>query len=272
MISERFDTPGAVALDVKCAEGEIELETTDTAVTEVEVDARGSDEAVRDLLEATRVELRNGREVIVHVPRRSGIFRRNVDVRIAIRAPEGADVRVAAAAADTRGRGRFGAFDVNSASGDVEVTAVAELEAKSASGDVRVGEVAGSASVNTASGDVTLGRVGGALSANSASGDVTVREAAAEATVSTASGDVGLDAVVQGRVKLRSASGDLEVGIARGSSVWVDARSLSGDTTSEVELGEGEPAGETGPLVQLQAMTMSGDVTIRRAVERSVAG
>jgi DUF4097 and DUF4098 domain-containing protein YvlB len=265
MIRERFETPDEVVLDVRCAEGEIEFEATDGAVTEVEVDARGSEEAVRELLEATRVELREGREVIVHVPKRGGLFRRSVEVWIAIRAPQGADVRVAAASADTRARGRFGVFAVQSASGDVDVSAAGELDAKTASGDVRAEEVEGSATVTTGSGDVTLGRVGATLSANSASGDVSVREAAADATVSTASGDVGLAAVVDGRVKVRSASGDLEVGIAKGSNVWVDARSLSGETTSEVELGDREPAGEGGPLVELQAMTMSGDVSIVRA-------
>jgi hypothetical protein len=265
MISERFETPGDVRLEVRCAEGDIELEAAEgVGVTEVEVDAHGSDDAVRELLEATRVELRDGRELIVHVPKRGGLFRRSLDVRIAIRAPEGADVRIDAASADTRARGRFGAFAANCASGDVEAASVRELNVKSASGDVRVAEVEGAVGVNTASGDVTLGRVGGTLTVNSASGDVSVREAAADATVSTASGDVAVGAVVQGRVKLRSASGDLEVGIAKGSSVWVDARSLSGDTTSEVELGDGAPADEGGPLVELQAMTMSGDVSIVR--------
>jgi DUF4097 and DUF4098 domain-containing protein YvlB len=269
MISERFETPGPVAVEVRCAEGDIELEAQPgTAVTEVEVDARGSDDGAQELLEATRVELREargGHEVIVHVPKRSGIFRRSVDARIVVRAPEGADVRVDAATADMRARGRFGSFFVQSASGDVDVEAVGELNVKTASGGVRVGDVAGAASLNTASGDMILGRVGGALTVNSASGDVSVREAAADATVSTASGDVRVDALVQGRAKLRSASGDLTAGIVKGSTVWVDARSMSGDTTSELELGDAQPAEEGGPVVELQAMTMSGDITIVRA-------
>jgi hypothetical protein len=67
-------------------------------------------------------------------------------------------------------------------------------------------------------------------------------------------------------VKVHSASGDIEVGIAKGSRLWVDAQSLSGETSSELELGTGEPVeGDEGPLVELRAQTMSGDISVRRA-------
>jgi DUF4097 and DUF4098 domain-containing protein YvlB len=263
MIRERFETPGAVALDISCAEGEIEIETTESAATEVEVDA--SDE----LLEAARVEHSDaaGRhEVVVRIPKRGGLFRRGGHVHVTVRAPEGADLRVDAASADTRARGRFGSAVVQAASGDVGLPAVAEAVVKTASGDVEVENAAGDVTVSTASGDVRVGRVGGSTTVRSASGDVTVREAASDVGISTASGDQTIGAVVQGRVELRSASGDVRVGIARGSGVWVDARSMSGDTTSELELGDAEPqSDESGPLVELSAISMSGDVQIARA-------
>jgi len=268
MINERFETPGRVALDLRLAEGEIEIETSETGTTEVAVDARGSDDAVRELLEATRIEHRQSgdrHEVRVLVPKQRGFFRRSVDVEITVRAPHGADLRAQAASADTYGRGRFGSVAVESASGDVELGATEDAAVKSASGDVRIESTGGDASVSTASGDVTLGPVAGLVNVKSASGDVSVREAASDVSVSTASGDVVLGAVVRGRVELRTASGDLEVGIAKGSNVWVDARSLSGDTSSELELGEAEPTGVEGPVVEVRAVSMSGDVKIVRA-------
>ena len=65
-------------------------------------------------------------------------------------------------------------------------------------------------------------------------------------------------------VELASASGDIRVGIKQGSRLWVDARSMSGDVTSELEVGDEEP-GEDGPLVELKVTAMSGDVQVVRA-------
>ena len=66
-----------------------------------------------------------------------------------------------------------------------------------------------------------------------------------------------------GRVELSSASGDLEVGIARGAGVWLDVTSVSGTTSSELAIGEAEPAG--GAPIQLVARTLSGDIRLTRA-------
>lgn len=273
MISERFETPGDVALDIRNGDGEVELEAVDARVTEVEVDARGAEDDVRELLAGTRVEHRrrgDRDEVRVQVPKRGGLFRRSLDVRVVVRAPEGAAVRVKAASADTHARGRFGSVAVDSASGDVELGAVSDADVNVASGDVEIEAVDAVAAIDSASGDVTIGRVGGALTVNSASGNVVVHEAAKDVAVSTASGGQRVGAVSEGRVRLRAASGDIEVGIAKGSNVWIDARSLSGETTSELELGDAEPTEEAGPLVELQAMSMSGDVRIVRAPAPSV--
>lgn len=268
MIDERFDTPGKVALDLRLAGGRIEIETSETETTEISVEAHGADDAVRELLEATKVEHhRSGdrHEVRVHVPRQRGLFRRSVDVEIAVRAPHGADLRTQAASADTYGRGRLGTVAAESASGDVQLGSTEDAAVKSASGDVQIDSVAGDATISTASGDVRLGSVAGTSSVKSASGDVTVGQAGSGVSVSTASGDVQLRTVARGRVELRSASGDVEIGIAKGSNVWVDARSMSGDMSSELELGEVEPSGDEGPLVEVRAVSMSGDVKILRA-------
>src|SRR5215218_1618141 len=98
--------------------------------------------------------------------------------------------------------------------------------------------------IDIASGDVSLDQVAAAARIHSASGDVDVRESSA--------------------ARINSASGDVEVGIAKGSRLWVDAQSLSGSTSSELEL-EGAPADDEGPLVELRAQTMSGDIAVRRA-------
>jgi len=99
---------------------------------------------------------------------------------------------------------------------------------------------------------------------NTASGDVKFEQIEGEARIDSASGDVQIERV--GSAKMNSASGDVDVGIAKGSRLWVEAQSLSGDTSSELELESGSPvASDEGPLVELKARTLSGDINVRRA-------
>jgi DUF4097 and DUF4098 domain-containing protein YvlB len=271
MRKETFETPGEVTLDIRVAQGRVELEAVPGSTTEVELDAHGHDDEVRELLADARIEARErrgGHEVAVHVDdRKHGFsFWRKVEVRLMIRAPEGANVNFEGASADVRGRGRFGALDANSASGDIEFEELSgEARINSASGDVSVRAVDGIAEINTASGDVDLGRVAGSINAKTASGDVHVDEAGAGVKIRTASGDQQIGGVTAGSVELQSMSGDISVGIRRGSNVWVDARAMSGDLSSELELGDEQPTDDAGPLVELSAASMSGDVRVVRA-------
>ena len=236
MRRETFPESGPLRLDLSLPAGEIELEAVPAGETVVELElVRGSDAAVDE----ARVELR-GDELVVKVDHP------NAEVRLRLEVPEGSALQAKTASGDVRARGRLGDAGVKSASGDVKLDAVDSLEAKLASGDLEVGQVAGDARVDSASGDVELGEAGGGV------------------TVRTASGDQEVRSVAEGKVELASASGDIRVGIKQGSRLWVDARSMSGDVTSELEVGDEEP-GEDGPLVELKVTAMSGDVQVVRA-------
>ena len=91
-----------------------------------------------------------------------------------------------------------------------------------------------------------------------------VREAGSSVSVNTASGDQEIGSAVEGSVTLKSASGDLKVGIREGSTLWVDARSRSGEVRSELPVSDAPPEGDA-PHVELRANTMSGDITVARA-------
>jgi DUF4097 and DUF4098 domain-containing protein YvlB len=267
-MKETFATPGRVVLDIRLPDGQIAVETADTEETTVELTGLADSE----LAELARIDLRergDRYEVRVEVDERRGFgfrFLSRESFRLDVRVPHGADLRLATASADVRGRGRFGSVDVKGRSGDLAVEDVeGDVDVKSASGDVLARRVGGAAEVQTASGDVEIGAVAGAAKVRSASGDVTIREAGSEVVVQTASGDQRVDSVAQGAVTLQSASGDIEVGIARGSTLWVDARSLSGDATSDLEVGEAPPEGGDGPRVELRATSMSGDIHVARA-------
>jgi DUF4097 and DUF4098 domain-containing protein YvlB len=285
MRTETFDTPGEVRLDIRLGAGEVRLETADVSETTVVLEPLRDNDASSAAVEKARVELRErggGYQVLVDVRDRGGIFR-NAEVLVAVTSPEGTSVESKTGSAEVVGRGLFGSIEVESGSGDVEFGEVGvDARVSSGSGDVAIGDVGGSArinsasgdvqmrsvtgdaKINSASGDVILRDVTGELSVNSASGDVIVREARSSVSVNTASGDQEIGTVSSGKVDLKSASGDLKIGIAEGSTLWVDARSRSGEVRSELPVSELPPEGE-GPKVELRANTMSGDITVARA-------
>jgi DUF4097 and DUF4098 domain-containing protein YvlB len=284
--TETFQTPGDLRLEVRLGAGEVRLETADVQETTVVLEPLRDNDASTAAVANARVELRErggGHEIVVDARDRGrGIFR-NAEVLVSVSCPAGTSVEAKSGSAEITGRGRFGSVEVETGSGDVEFGEIAgEARVNAASGDVQLGTidgdarvntasgdvlirvVAGEAKVNTASGDIIVREVHGELSANSASGDVLVREARSSVGVNTASGDQEIGSVVQGRVSLKSASGDLKVGIAEGSTLFVDARSRSGEVRSELPVSDVPPEND-GPAVELNANTMSGDITVARA-------
>jgi DUF4097 and DUF4098 domain-containing protein YvlB len=288
MRTETFQTPGETRLDIRLGAGEVRLETAEVGETTVVLEPLRDNDATTSAIENARVELRdrgNGHEVVIDVRDRGrGFgFSRGAEVLVAVTSPEGTSVETKSGSADVEGRGRFGSVEVetgsgdvefgeiageasiSAASGDVQLSSVGEsAQVNTASGDVHIRTVGGDAKINSASGDVIIRQVQGELSVNSASGDVLVREAGSSVGINTASGDQEIGSVTAGKVTLKSASGDLKVGIREGTSLWVDARSRSGEVTSELPVSDLPPDGN-GPSVELRANTMSGDITVSRA-------
>jgi len=281
MRTETFQTPGPVRLDVRLGSGEVRLETSDNAETTVTLEPLRDNDASVAAVQEARVEQR-GDEILVDVRDRRRGFR-GADVLVEIHCPEESSVRAKTGSADIEGRGRFGPVEVESGSGDVQFSDVSgDAEINAASGDVQLARIGGQARINTASGDVQLASVRGEARVNSASGDVQIREAGNRLEVNTASGDVlvgealssvnansasgdqTIGSVSQGKVDLKSASGDLKIGIREGSTLWVDARSRSGEVRSELPVSDLPPEGDA-PHVELRANTMSGDITVVRA-------
>jgi hypothetical protein len=281
MRRETFSTPGPVRLDLELPAGAIEIETAETDETSVVLEALSDNEHVREMVAAARIESsRRGEvhEVSVEVRARGGVwisFSRGPDIRLGtpemrlrVSCPKDAELDVRTKSADLQAGGEYGAVDVKTASGDLSVDSSRDVDIKSASGDVHLDTVEGTLDVKTVSGDVHVGSVGGNANFQVVSGDVYVRDAGASISGNSVSGDQRYEAVVEGRVELRAVSGDIGVGIRRGSRVFIDANTVSGSTSSEFELSDAPQAAapaEDAPLVEVYAKTVSGDVRLERA-------
>jgi DUF4097 and DUF4098 domain-containing protein YvlB len=77
------------------------------------------------------------------------------------------------------------------------------------------------------------------------------------------SGDVRVRRAASGAIQMRSMSGDIEVAVAPGSTLFVDANSASGDVRSEIPVTGSAPSGPAD--VDLRATSMSGDIVVTRA-------
>jgi hypothetical protein len=268
-----YEVNGAVDLDLRLAAGEIEVETT-AEPNRLEIELLAHDEESQQLVDEARVTLHDpeGRpQLTIDVPNRRsggfgfGFFSGRQGITCRVRAPQGSGLSVRTKSADLAVHGTVGNVNVTSASGEVELQRVAgALTVKNASGDIRAGDVEGNVSVQTASGDVELESVRGSVAVNTASGDVTIREAYDNVSTNTVSGDQEHGAVLRGTVAAHSVSGDVHIGVRRGSKVYLDCNTVSGDTSSELELSPDSPTGD-GPLVEIRAKTVSGDILITRA-------
>ena len=280
MRSETFHTPGPVLLDLELPAGAIEIETAETEDTHVELEALSDRAQVQEMVAAARIEevrRGDGHRVIVEVRTRHGVwisFSSGPDIRLGtpelrlrISCPKGADLDVKTKSADLEARGEYGDVDVKTASGDLSIEASRGVQVKTASGDVHLDTVGGTLDVKTVSGDVHVGSVKENANFQVVSGDVYVRDAGGSITGNSVSGDQRYEAVLRGRCELRAVSGDIGVGVRRGSRVFIDANTVSGSTSSEFDLSDApqqEPDPDS-PLVEVFAKTVSGDVRLERA-------
>jgi hypothetical protein len=266
-MQKTFEVQGTPEVEVQLNAGDIQVDATLDGRVEVELLAH--DDEAQQLVDAARVELQ-GNRVLVHVSQKRGGFsfgnlfgRQGITCRV--RCPEGSLLTARTRSADLTVRGAIGGLNVATASGDVESDRVlGGLNVKSASGDLGVRVVGGGVNVQTASGDVALGAVRGSINVNTASGDVSINEADDNVNVNTVSGDQEHGAVMRGNVSAHSVSGDVRIGVRRGSKVYLDCTTVSGDTSSELEVSPEAPATD-GPLVEIRAKTVSGDIRITRA-------
>lgn len=147
----------------------------------------------------------------------------------------------------------------------VRIPANTSLRLATVSGDVNVTATCADARYNTVSGDLLIKGGAANVHLNTVSGDVRFDGAFTEMIAKSVSGDMTITTHQGGSLTVSSVSGDIEVLLAAGVAIDIEARSLSGDLNSDIPLAsDGEFAGEDQPL-RVIGKTVSGDLHIRRA-------
>jgi DUF4097 and DUF4098 domain-containing protein YvlB len=281
--------------------GDVRIATDDLDTTTVDLIARGEagSGAVAEAIVAH--EERDGVHVVtIELPGSRAFAKQGRIVDIEVTAPSGSDVRISTDSDERALRifarrsgdsitlaGSFGDVDVSlpSAATDVDVVAGSlqvrtvsgnlfvrrvdgPAKVRAVSGDVRVDEAIGTLSVAIVSGDVLVAVSHGNVDIASVSGDVVIDAAYAGASCKTTSGDVIVGQAFEGDVRIVTVSGASRIGVAPGRAVSVDARSMSGTLTSEIDLSQdGGSTGSDDPRVSISAASVSGNVTVTRQAE-----
>jgi hypothetical protein len=280
-----FQTPEPItaSIDLTVGDARIAASDRDDTVVEVRPTNPDNDADVRAAAE-TRVEFTPGSgQLVVRGPKQRGLGRlaKTASIDISVELPTGSQVDGSAAVATFRLLGRVGSCRLKTSTGDVQIEETGPLDIATSMGAVTVERVAGNADVRTASGRVRIreidggaviknsngdswvGDVHGDLRINAANGDIEVDRARASVDAATANGDVRVGDVARGSSSLKTALGQIEVGIHAGSAARLDAHTSMGRVRNEMDATDQPGAGEE--MVEVRARTSYGDIVIRRA-------
>ena len=280
MQSYETDGPITAAIHLGAVVGNVHVTTADDG--RVTVDVRPVDPTSKNdvkVAEQTRVDWSDGR-LTVSGPKISVLFGRPGGVDVELSLPPGStlegstgmgEVTCAGHLASCRFKTGYGTVYLDDADtvaiktgmGDVTVERMGEGEVTSSSGEVRLSRVDGPAAVKNSNGLTWIGQAAGDLRVSGANGNIAVDHALAGVTATTANGGIRVGEVVRGSVTLETASGGLEVGVRRGTAVWLDLNTVAGRVTNELDDSSGP--GDASDTVEVRARTYVGNIVIRRA-------
>jgi hypothetical protein len=277
-----FDTPEPIDVTIEVPWGDIRVIASDRVDTVVEV-RPADDTSAKDVEGAgqTRVEYEDGK-LLVKTPTGGLTYvlkKWAVDIRVEV--PTGSSVRGQTGMGDVHFTGvlgecriktgtghvnvdRTGPLRLHTATGNVTVDAVdGDADISTTGGTLRVGQVDGVAVVKNSNGPSTIGKVTGDLRMRASNGDISVAEAGAGVDAKSANGSIRIGEVVRGAVVLKSAMGNIELGISAGTAAWLDVHTSSGRLRNALDESASRP--EATDTVEVRADTSCGDITIHRS-------
>jgi hypothetical protein len=278
-----FDTPGPIQVTLEFDIASVQItatDRTDTVVTVIPADpASGKDTRAA---EQTKVTF-DGSELVVRAPKRLSIIgpgRNTGSIDLSVEVPAGSAVRATGPMAHYTCAGPLGEVRLSTSMGNITVAEAGVARLKTSFGDVRldhargeveisgcgrleIGSLDAAATVKNSNGDISISRVAGAVRATTANGDISVEQAGADVDTKTASGAIRIGEVRRGSVQLRTAAGNLAVGIGPTTAAWLDLNTSFGSVRNTMTESSGP--GEATDTVEVRARTSYGDITITRA-------
>lgn len=215
-----FPTPAPIAARLDLPSGTVEVLAGDRADTVVEI-APADPARSRDAKAAEGAAVSCADGVLrIEVPAGNRYVGATGSVRAAVRLPAGSGLEIRSSSVRLRTRGRLGDVAVTTDHGDLDVDAAAAARLATSAGDIAVGRLAGPGEIRTSSGAIT------------------VTEA------------------VSGDLALRTDSGHITVGAARGVSASLDAGTAAGRVVNELK-------NDGTTRLAIRATTADGDITAR---------
>ncbi|MEU8530039.1 MULTISPECIES: DUF4097 family beta strand repeat-containing protein [Streptomyces] len=293
-----YDTPEPITavLEFDIGTARIVAGKQSTTVVEV-VPSNGAEEIDVKAAEQTKVTYANG-TLTLKGPKKRSVFGKVGSIDVTVELPAGshlqgntpmadftcegpfADCRIKTSLGDIRLgdaetvnlRTSHGDIHVGRITGDAEIQGAGRIEVgeiqgdatvKNGNGDTEIGLIRGDATVKNGNGHTEIGEITGRLRANAANGRITVDVAHASAEVKSANGAIRIGEVFRGRIDLRTAVGDIEVGIRESTAAWLDLHTKAGRV--ENSLGASTGPGGSDETVEVHAHTSLGDIAVRRA-------
>lgn len=294
--SQTFQTPNPVKLRVGIPKGRVKVIAEETAETRIELVAINGDEIARTWIEEAEIsQVGDEITVRVHQPWRHGMDLGGAieallsaatmgvggSIEATVHVPLGSAANLTTGSGTIETAGRLGEVSAGSGSGAIRLDICADARARTGSGEISITSTPGSVDAKTGSGRVIVGKVGGNASITTGSGSSVLAEVAGEAKVTTgsghievgragdalevftAAGKIDIGRVDHGRVRAKTVSGKVTVGVAKGTAAHLDVTTMSGRVRSELEPGAAPAEGE--PQVELVISTLSGNIDVARA-------
>jgi hypothetical protein len=277
---QNYETPEPIRLRVDIPHGRIKVLAEETAVTRIELTARHGDATARAWIADAEIT-QSGDDILVRVRKQGLALFGGGSIEAVVHAPLGSAARLCTGSGRVETIGRLGAVNAASGSGLIRLDDCAEARAHTGSGDIVIAASAGSVDAKTGSGRISVGKVGADARIVTGSGHAELAEVAGNATLTTASGNIeigqagdGLEAFAasgsiqvrradHGRVRAKTLSGRICVGVANGSAALLDITTFSGRVNSDLQASDAP--GDDEKRVELVLSTMSGNVDVARA-------
>jgi DUF4097 and DUF4098 domain-containing protein YvlB len=250
VITRAFDVPGQPDIDISIESGKVEIRNGAEGKVAVSVDTSDPGFVVEQRGSSIIISSSKGR-----------LWRGSTFV--IVDTPPGSNLSTEVASADIQVDIPLDRVDLKTASGDIDLAGAETLTVRTASGDLRVDHVGNAIRYTTASGDLFVpGEARGSVVVSSASGDIRIEECDAAIDINTVSGDVHIARFSGRSGNFKAMSGDVSLGIIRGTSLDLDVNLLSG------KLHLPDTAKDPAPTERHMSVTaklVSGDLRINRA-------